>query len=363
MEPVGTQSKARDGKPDERDWMAEQQQRETAALEKLNHKGIESLTDDELENLPEEAIKRIPFIWAMTKRGPESRQTATMMLEMMLGELKYYLDIPKGKMTDKLVDAVKEFQKTIGAKPTGELLMGELDVMGKRIASLHPPKIQLPMEYEVYIDDHYALMKGTWIFQDGTFHAAPLQTSRIRLDRQTKTGIEAIAQVLRFGESDTASLDVSINDWEVLRWDAREIRAEMVGGDAAVSFTMVIDIAAKKVRMFRLPKSGHEAEFKPQVLELKEGWGISLNFWRKYQEEAWEMMAPAYREAMNKMRDLLAEAPNDSGATRKRRFTTEELDAMKENARKDAEGTATKGGKRRFTTEELDAMKAFDQRE
>lgn len=314
--PVGEPNESEAGfTPEELDEM-QQKEKERIALETLNWLGLHALGNEDIENLPQETIKSLPAINCMAKGLGEGeplevrRSYATMHVELLLNELKYYLNVPTGKASESLMEAVKGFQKSIGAKPTGVLLMSELDELRQRCRLLQPPAIRLPPTARVSIYGDFAIVEGTWVFQDGTKHYTPLQTSRIELDRRTKHGVEAIAQVVSFGGT-SALLSVGINEWQILRWDADEIVAED-SSPLEMSSTMTVDIKGQHVRMFRCPKGGHE--WKPQLLELTDGSKITYDYWEGRTAQARQVMAPQWRKALSRMESLFANPSSEPNA-------------------------------------------------
>ena len=287
----------------------EQKRREAVALEKLNRVGLQGMNREDLDNLPVEASKKLPVIEAMAKAVSDGsdplvmRRALTMQIQLELHDLKFYGEVPTGEPSEKFVDAVKEFQKSIHAKPTGELLVREWDELEKRCALAHPPEVLVlhDVRVDVWADMDLCFIDGTRVFSDGTEFTSPVQTSRIELNRRTKSGIEAIARILMVqNEAAESYLHVDIVHWEILRWDDNEIVAEHSG--SVSSSTMTVDIKAKKVHVFERPKDSEE---KPQILELTNGWKVSQQFWEKRREEALQMMAPAFREAWKTLKESL----------------------------------------------------------
>lgn len=248
-------------------------------MEKLSRFGFESLSNEDIENLPEGAIKKLPAIESLA-RGLSGhkplelgRQTATMMLEFILLDLKYYLEIPTGKSSPDFVAAVKEFQKSIGAKPTGELLMGELDALSERSELVRPPKVRPLMLPSVDYYGDSARVDGSWVAQDATKDWL-LTTSTIELNRNGKRGVEAMAMYWDFWRDGKATLGVTINHWEILRWNDDEIIAE-ASRSTGPSRTLTVDIKGRKARIFERPPSGNRDESKSMIFELSNGWQAS----------------------------------------------------------------------------------------
>ena len=165
----------------------------------------------------------------------------------------------------------------------------------------------------VIVGQDFAAIRGTWVFPGRKEEAGVLKTSLIHLDRRAKQGVEAIAEI-HSHEDGSANLGVELINWEILRWDDDEIVAE-AQSVGLISSMMTIDIKAEKVRMFCRPTG--DRDYRPEVLELLSGWNVSRDFWQERQEKAMQVMAPAYREAMARMRDLLKDGADSANQTNK----------------------------------------------
>lgn len=266
------------------------------------------LTIDDVENLfPEEKLMKLRVSKLLSADNDlEMALSMPFMIGHTLYELRYYVgELPSGKMTPTLKDAIKDFQSSLGNAPTGELLFGEFVELMERDGKLHPTHISLP-SYRFFnsgehsISPGYVSFTGTWVFKDGTPQGIPIQTSVVELDKNTMQGIEAMASIF---ESNYSLLTADIIHWKITKWSTEEIVAE---NDApiSVSYTLTVDLEGEKVYMYRRPKGKkiiEDLELKPSILELVDGFGVSRDFYKERQEEARKLYSPKYRSVLEQL--------------------------------------------------------------
>lgn len=269
------------------------------------------LTIDDVENLfPEEKLKKLRVSKVLsTDNDSEMPLSMPFIIGDALYELRYYVgELPSGKITPKLKDAIKDFQRCLGNDPTGELLFGEFMELMQSYDKLSPTRVSLPSyrffnSAEHSVGPGYVSLRGTWVFKDGTPQADPIQTSVIELYKNTMQGTERMAFLNYTGDSVVeALLTTYMVRWKITKWDSEEIVAE---NDAPInaSYTLKVDMQNEKVYMYRSPKGKvfKKFELEPSILELVDGLKVSGDFYKKSQEEANKLYSPKYRSTLQQL--------------------------------------------------------------
>jgi len=272
------------------------------------------LTVDDVENMfPEEMLMRLR-VSVLSGADKEWGLFMPALMGEALYELRYYVgEIPSGKITPKLTEAVKDFQRSLGNESTGEMLFGEFNELMNRYGKLHPQDISLP-SYRFFnsakhgIGTGYVSLEGTWVFKDGTPQADPIQTSTIELNKNTMSGLETMASIHYTGDLMVGEmLMVDTVNWKITKWDTQEIVAE---NDAPqiVSYTLTVDLKGEKAYMFRRPKGNEifeetfgKVEIEASILELVDGFQVSSDFNKKRQEEARTLYNPKYKNVLERL--------------------------------------------------------------
>ena len=265
-----------------------------------------TLTIDDVENIfPEEKLMKLRV--STLAKSYKDKQMALFMPAMIgeaLYEMRYYVgEVPSGKITPKLTEAIKDFQRSLHNNPTGELLFGEFKEMMERYNKLHPLNMYLPSyNFSAMEEWGYVNLEGTWVFNDGKPQSIPLQTSSIELDKNTMSGIEALATVSDFFD-DTPSLGVDIIHWKIIKWDKEEIVAEN-NAPLNASYTLTVDLKNERVYLFRRHKGEKifgKVELEPAILELADGFKVSYELWQKRLKEAYKLYNPKNKNVLEEL--------------------------------------------------------------
>ena len=276
-------------------------------IEKLLEKN--DITSDDIENMQFDeklGLSAELFLNMIEEPGRAKNGLWPLLIGEMLYELRYYVgELPSAKMTPKLKSAIKDFQSSLGYKPTGELLVKELFELMDKCGKLHPERILLPGAF-FFCDEEipdYCILKGTWVFKDGTTQAFPIQTSTIEFDKKSMSGIEAIAQISYWADSDTDPLLTSeIVKWKVTKWNSEEIVAEN-DRPLFVSYTLTADLTRKKVYMYRRYKGeSFLKESDPSILELADGHKVAWDFHEEREKTAMQGYSPKYKSVRNNLK-------------------------------------------------------------
>jgi hypothetical protein len=267
-------------------------------------KDYSKLTLDAIEKMPKAEQKALPmFILfdrmnknSISKGGDGSEFSKTgahQILEFMLRRLRYYDSKITGKPNIHLTKAIKDFQKTIKVEPTGNLLMGEWETMGKALKLLEPPKVFLDSK-SIFLEESFGLLsaRGTWTFKNDKM-ANPLQSSKILCRKKAGVCQVVTAEIATFND-EQGNLNIDVADWEITRWAGDEVVAEN-NGARCVSLTMTINFIKKEAFQFRRGKSGDFCKgfaIKPQILVLVDGFDVSWDYYQRRREEAHKFMNP-----------------------------------------------------------------------
>ncbi|MCH7685658.1 MAG: hypothetical protein IH899_03080 [Planctomycetes bacterium] len=176
-------------------------------------------------------------------------------------------------MSDKLRNAIREFQRDLSREQTGTLLYGEFQELSNRHDLVQPDPIGLSSFMNVNSYGGYAVAEGTWIFTDGTKLADPMQTSKIECWQHQGVCREALASVS--GSSNLLGVDTF--EMTITKWTDTEIVAED-DSSRCVSYTLSLNLTAKQATKFRRNKGGESCDLvaqEPQILKLVEGFDIS----------------------------------------------------------------------------------------
>jgi len=277
----------------------------------VSAKDYRKLTMEQMNKLSKEEQKLVPIDVFFDLLGKEdlskgrknsnTKPVRTALLEFGLRRLGYYNSAPTGQDSDELSGAIKNFQKIIKSKPTGTLLMGELETLFNAMNMLEPPQISLPNKMIISIQEHGIISaEGTWKFQNGD-QAFPLQTSKITCVKQTRNCQIVTANVSILNNSDdNGHLNIDVTDWAITRWTDTEVVAEN-DNPVCVSYTMTINFQKKEAFQFRRGKGGEQCKDfaeKPQILVLVDGFNVSWDYYKQRRIEGRKFMNPEYSNAL-----------------------------------------------------------------
>jgi len=309
-----------DSKIEEHNKKIEQRKKELAAkninIDTITPSEIQKLIEDKIVTLDEaenlftkEKLMLLPSRFLFSEMG--MGKPYPILVSNFLYDLRFFLGLPVSTFDEKLKDAIREFQRFIGAEPTGELLFGENEKLMELHKQISPKDIALPMYSYVDLKDSgidYIKLAGTWIIK-GDEPAFPIQTSEIELDKQTMTGIEAQAEIQY---SNSNYFTVCIIHWKITKWNDDEIVAE---NDAPMhaSYTLSVDRKNEKVNGYRHPKGKVNDKFvlEPKLLELVSGSQVDQEYNRKQFQKGLESCNPKYRAIMDQLKKDLEKSSGE----------------------------------------------------
>lgn len=274
----------------------------------VNAKSIEQMTDEEVASLPKETIGDLPAIdflvrqdsaWAKEKKqNPDSRRPI-FEIEFMLSELKYHPGVPTGTVSGNLMEAVKKYQRKIGANPTGVLLVKQHHQLFLDYSKIKPPAVIPLGQKVVFGTSDIVVAKGTWVFR-GDQQAHPIQLSRIECNRTTGICTHSLAVVQNTVQGNY--LDLTNETFNITRWSGEEIVAENPA-PKCVSYTLTIATRTRDVHQFRRSKGGKDESCKgfaetPLILDLVDSHNVIGPFYRTLENERLGVVNPEYAEQL-----------------------------------------------------------------
>ena len=203
---------------------------------------IDEITAEELNALPAEALNDLPALEVFEKivelEDDMSSFPFLEMVQVMLYE-KYYAfpDSPP------LQQQIMAFQEDNGFEPTGELTMGQFEILGES-PDVYGGRVSFSFAYlSVYqIDNQYARATGTWEII-GENHAYPLNISEIIcrdysginaaegqcIDTKTYVDDSFMAGFISEGGED---------EYKIVSWDDNQLIASASGGCRNITLTL-----------------------------------------------------------------------------------------------------------------------------
>jgi len=206
---------------------------------------------------PEQALK-LPAIEALSVFGWKAGEFR-FVLENSLIDLRYLYQPPSGQSSSALTAAVKAFQRDIGARETGVILVGQfMDLVQRTNEFWQAPVIPGPA---------FIIDKGDLVTAEGTWHSEqvresdPIQSTGIRCYRTANLCSMVTAKLVMSGDeagwfhSSVSDLALHAQDWIVREWSDKRIVAEDRSA-RCLEYTLTMDLAAEQVSMQRAVVAG-----------------------------------------------------------------------------------------------------------
>ena len=217
----------------------------------------------------------------------EAMKATVGVVEYALYRLGFYRQTITGKESTSLRAAIKRFQKSMGAEPTGDLLMGEFIELDRRKETLDQRRIVPENELRIVKSGDFLIAEGTWIFQNGTMRF-PIQTTEIRCTRRPEECVGVTASLLDGRAETAADLDLSWRYWKITKWSDEEVGAEN-DDSPCVAYTLTISPKANSVYQFRRGKGGEGCEQStgaPEIMLLANGTEVAKKHYEKLRNQA-----------------------------------------------------------------------------
>src|SRR5215510_13386291 len=154
------------------------------------------------------------------KEYENSKRTATLLAQILLGQLGYGVGPYSAVLDKKTEQALRDYQKNRNLTPTGDPLTFEtFNQMGKDMELINYNPVSLPTlhVYTEFWESGNVWARGTWVL-GGEKMSLPEQTTLLECYRDRGVCTEATAIV-----SKRRSLTVDIDEYKIERWDDYEI--------------------------------------------------------------------------------------------------------------------------------------------
>lgn len=277
---------------------------------------IDSMSVEEIEKLPPEILKELPFTSMMRKVISESDMEPTeellgLMVSFHLRDM-YYTPYVEG--ADEIRRAVAAFQRDIGAKATGELTMGQFEELNRRAIRRHDSPVYAIGFAGVHrIEDYFVSASGTWIIENDQI-AHPVNTAEINCYKDQKTCqlIQAIIVVPSLESSQVPyHLSLDTETYEIISWTDNEVISRSFGTDQCRSTVLTINTASEEVYEITRNNNKEGCKFgglleiplleQPQISRLVKRFDTTRAFWKERRKADGEFMNSELRERFQKL--------------------------------------------------------------
>jgi hypothetical protein len=266
------------------------------------------VTAEEFAALEPEQALQLPVAEALEVFGWRQREFL-FVLENALIDLRYLYRHPSGRASDPLTAAVKAFQKEIGRKPTGNLLVSEFLELMQRGNELWQSPVY-PGPAFVSQSDGLVWAEGTWS-APGADEPDPIQTTSLRCYRDAGLCSMVTAKLTMSGADErwfhasVVDLALQPRDWKVTQWSAQRIDAEDRSA-LCVAYTLSIDLRTERATMQRRPtgadKCAGQAEA-PRSYTLVSGFAVASRYWEARQLRAHALRSAAFRRLVERIQE------------------------------------------------------------
>jgi hypothetical protein len=227
----------------------------------------EDIFKKKFENLSEEQFKKLDAFTFFGDIDHNGKKRIIANVEKYLSTLKYYGNLPTGKLNSKLTESIKKYQKDLGNQVTGSLTMQELSDLSEASALFSMRRVIFKTPFFLHIDNQHAQAAGSWVFLNDT-HAFPIHSSRIECQKQTKKCVETRIELRPIGEADYISIDEYYYD--IKKWDDNEIIAEDYVNDRSFNSLLIFNKSADEVKHINSINNKNSNFFKnhPEFLNI-----------------------------------------------------------------------------------------------
>ncbi len=261
---------------------------------------------------PEQALN-LPATEALSVFGWTGREFR-FVVENALIDLRYLYQPPSGRPSPALNASIKAFQRDIGAKPTGVILVGQfMDLVQRTNEFWQAPVIPGPA---------YVVSKGDVVSAEGTWHsdampeADPIQTTSIRCYRAANLCNLVTAKLVMAGDesgwfhSSVSDLGLHAQDWSIRAWSDRRIVAEDRSA-RCVEYVLTIDLSTEQVVMERAVVAGASCADAPARTDFRlvNGYEVASPYWEARQSRLLSLRSTAFQAAVKRLQARKAPAP------------------------------------------------------
>jgi len=202
---------------------------------------ISRMSIEEIEKLPSEILPELPASVVFAKIAEEKQFPSNFFdtaIVINLSKLLFFQPSEEQKL-----QAIKDFQTSIGDKADGVLTISQFEELGRRATRSTDTPIYpstFGEDISVYIDTNFAKAEGTWIIE-GEPIAYPINHSKISC--QKYAGICEVVQIdVAIPDIDdkdhSYSFQLSTQNYDVISWTTDEVVSQSVGECRKVLLTM-----------------------------------------------------------------------------------------------------------------------------
>jgi len=275
------------------------------AVAQTERPDIDSMSIEEIENLPPEIQKELPVFPLMTKIFANTDTgTSPELLRFLIGYfLRNLYYTPSVESEDAIRRAVSQFQHDIGAKATGELTIGQFEELNRRTIRLNDTPVYASNFARVHQVEGYAVTAtGTWIIENDQIEN-PVNTAQVECYKNEKTCELVQATVIvpsLESNRDSYNLHLSTQTYEIISWTDNEVISRPSLTSACRSTILTINMASYEV--YEITRNNYQEECKfgdlfelppleePRISRLVKGFDPTYAFWRKRGEASKEFI-------------------------------------------------------------------------
>ncbi len=282
---------------------------------KMNRKDFDALSGKEKMLAPAFLAHQRFLKWGRISAA-QRRANAVGVASAALNEFRFLRELPSRKETPQLRSAIRNYQKSIAAKSTGILLLGEWITLMARHNKVRPRQIGLH-NLRFFEFSGFVSINGTWK-PNSEKQLFPLQTSKIECRRELRRCTSATTTIAY--SSLVSVVGLTIEDWHITKWTPGEIVAERTY-TMCFGYTMTISLRKKSAFMFRRPRAwrGRCKSFrgKPQVFRLVDGRKIQKRYFSRAFKQRRGFYHPEFRKRIERLEGNFPASTGSSGKQKK----------------------------------------------
>ncbi len=266
-----------------------------------------AVTPEQFAAMEPEAALRLPVLDTLQVFGWNKRELL-FVLENGLIDLRYLYRVPSGMPSKQLTAAIKAFQREIGAKPTGVLLVGQFMDLIQRSNEFWQVPIY-PGPAFVTSSGDVVLAEGTWS-SGGTRERDPIQSTSIRCYRAAGICSSVTARVLMAEEGNhwfhasSADLALSARDWKITESSADKLVAEDTTRPC-VAYTLTLELKTQAGTMQTRPVPGDKCDGAAEPARsyrLSNGFELAARYWDERQARLLKLRSAAFQKMVQLLR-------------------------------------------------------------
>jgi hypothetical protein len=275
-------------------------------------------TPQQIAALPEiERLNQVPTRYIFAAQGYDDPVGFRIVHSMKLQALMY-------PALDAFDEAVKQFQRDLGAAPTGALTVSQIAELTYRNGVVKLGRAELPNTVRaVTLRDDYASAQGSWAAVEGAL-AWPINQVRIRCDPMQGVCEELVTSVVVPGRESWEMnylIMTSTDRYQVTRWRGQQVEAMRVWNCRYINLTIRSDGEVTRALGEPLGPTEHCEDGvtavdatapPPDDVKLVDGGEVMREEYRGLQRLALSLMSGAFQQELTTWR---ANAPPRDGGS------------------------------------------------